>query len=85
MHFHDIAHLLPHKCLGDGRIDGNLVFQKVHLMWADDGERLFAIGIQIGHLYLGEQTYDIRGQSIRIDDLGEPKYLLQKTNSTNQS
>ena len=54
-------------------------------MRTDDGESLFAVGSQICHLYLGEQAYDIRGQSIRIDDLGEPKYLLQKTNSTNQS
>ena len=54
-------------------------------MRTDDGKRLFAVGIQIGHLYLGKQAYDIRGQSIRIDDLGEPEYLLQKTNSTNQS
>ena len=48
-------------------------------------EALNDVGFQICHLYPREQAHDIRGQSIRIDDLSKSKYLLQETYSTNQS
>lgn len=85
VNFDEVADFLTEEGLGDGGIDGNLVLLEVHLVGTDDGEGLYDIGVEIGHLDTGEKANGVGTESVGVDDLGETEHLLEETDTADEA